>query len=135
MGNRAVIAFKDGDTPKDMCPAIYLHWNGGRDSVQAFLTVAQKLGLGHSPDYDAARLAQIIGNWFGGSTSLGVGCYGRMDTDNYDNGVYWVQNWEIVEREFQHHPEQNEYDHDELVAEIIAASRHVYPEKKDAKRA
>ena len=33
MGNRAVLEFKDQSNQ----PNIYLHWNGGRASVEAFL--------------------------------------------------------------------------------------------------
>ena len=47
MGNRAVIAFvaDDGTQDKDLCLGIYLHWNGGRDSVEGFLEYAKKQGL------------------------------------------------------------------------------------------
>ena len=36
MGNRAVISFKDEYYKKEDSPSIYLHWQGGRDSVEAF---------------------------------------------------------------------------------------------------
>jgi hypothetical protein len=39
MGNRAIITNKD----KKIC--IYLHWNGGRDSIEAFLTFCRMKGL------------------------------------------------------------------------------------------
>ena len=29
---------------------------------------------------------------------MGVGCYGNFG-DQGDNGVYWIKNWEVVERE------------------------------------
>ena len=47
MGNRAIIALVDSDfdTGDLDAPAIYLHWNGGRASVQAFLNVAKKLEI------------------------------------------------------------------------------------------
>ncbi len=35
MGNRATIIFTDGK--KSFSPAVYLHWNGGPESVYAFL--------------------------------------------------------------------------------------------------
>ena len=119
MGNRAVIAFKDEFTPKDLSPAIYLHWNGGRDSVEAFLNTAKHFEVRSDSQYGCARLAQIIGNWFGGTLSVGVGCYSELDTDNYDNGVYWVKDWKIVDREFKRHSEQKEYDIDEMTDEVI----------------
>jgi len=99
MGNRAVIAFKSEQFEKDQSPAIYLHWNGGRDSVEAFLRAGERLGIrGNDPTYCMARLTQVIGNYLGGTLSLGVGCYGNF-RDPGDNGVYWIKNWEIVERE------------------------------------
>ena len=39
MGNRAVINMVDSDV------AIYLHWNGGRDTVEPVLEVAKEYGL------------------------------------------------------------------------------------------
>ena len=41
MGNRAVIAFKSKHMEKDQSPAIYLHWNGGRDSGRSFFYAGQ----------------------------------------------------------------------------------------------
>ena len=87
MGNRAVIAF--GDKPTDT--GIYLHWNGGRASVEAFLGAAKELGVrANDGCYMPARLCQIIGNWFGGALSLGVGPLKELDCDNHDNGMYII---------------------------------------------
>lgn len=68
MGNRAHIIF-----PKARV-AIYLHWNGGLESVVTFLDYASEIGMGDD-SYGAARLCQIIGNYFGGTLSLGVEGY------------------------------------------------------------
>ena len=120
MGNRAVIAFKSEHIAKEDSPAIYLHWNGGRDSVEAYLAAAKILGIRwNDPTYCIARLTQIIGNSFGGYLSLGVGCFKNLDTNNYDNGVYWIADGEIVEREFFEGKEQNQHNYDEFVAEIV----------------
>ena len=83
MGNRAVVQFEDGT-------GIYLHWNGGPESVLAFLDAAKKLGVRTNEDYGVARLVQIIGNWFGGTLSLGVGDALRLDRNNGDNGTYII---------------------------------------------
>lgn len=97
MGNRAVIGFEGKKT------GIYLHWNGGEESVRAFLECAKTYGV-RDPvrdSYGIARLVQIIGNFFGGSLSLSVGDLEGLDCENFDNGLYMVgQNWEIVERKF-----------------------------------
>jgi hypothetical protein len=106
MGNRAVITTKN----KDM--GIYLHWNGGRDSVEAFLKYADLQGF-RRPEGDCygwARLAQVIANTFKSGLSVGVDRYERLDTDNWDNGVYIIEDWKIVGREFKRNPEQKNYD-------------------------
>lgn len=106
MGNRAVI------TTRDKQIGVYLHWNGGRDSIEAFLKYCELKGY-RTPErdnYGWARLCQIIGNYFGGELSLGIDKYERLDRDNGDNGVYIIENWKIVGREFIDWPEQNEYD-------------------------
>jgi len=93
MGNRAVIQFEDGT-------GIYLHWNGGVESVLAFLDTAKHFKL-RQDDYGQARLIQIIGNFFGGSLSLGVGKASSLDRDNFDNGTYHVnESFEIERRQY-----------------------------------
>ena len=73
---------------------IYLHWNGGAESVLAFAQAAHDLGalgrLGEHNDYPLARLVQVIGNFFGGNLSLGVDILGRLDHDNRDNGLFVI---------------------------------------------
>ena len=89
MGNRAVITFDKKPTPDSM--AIYLHWNGGPESVLAFLEAANQLNVRIGDDgYEFARVVQIIANFFGGTTSIGVGQLKTLDCDNKDNGVFIV---------------------------------------------
>jgi hypothetical protein len=101
MGNRAVIAFQEETLTMIASDTvgIYLHWNGGPDSVHAFLDAAKELGV-RPDDYGVARLCQIIGNWFGGTLSIGIGLCRTMDTDNGDNGTYVVDlknhGWKIA---------------------------------------
>jgi hypothetical protein len=120
MGNRAVITIKEKNTPKEDWQSLYLHWNGGRDTVEPLLHVAKLYELRCQEDssYAIARLSQIVGNFIQGTTSIGVGTYSQLDTDNYDNGVYVVKDWEIVDREYLHGDEQQHYNFDEMVAEI-----------------
>ena len=95
MGNRAAIR-----TTASKC-GIYLHWNGGVESVLAFLEAAKQLDV-RDPAYDdaycLARLTQIIGNFFGGTTSLGI--FGDVRLSDYaDNGIYVIgEDFKIVER-------------------------------------
>lgn len=108
MGNRAVITFNTDEN----APSIYLHWNGGRASVEAFLQAAKDLGVRQGDEaYQLARLAQIIGNYMGGTLSLGIVRYGFNDKNNGDNGVYVVgPNFKIIERIFP--PSQEHVDED-----------------------
>ena len=117
MGNRAVI------TTEEKRIGVYLPWNGGRDSVEAFLAVCKKLN--HRPPetdcYGWARLCQVIANYIGGTNSIGVDTIDRLDYNNGDNGVYIIKDWEIIGREFYDRPEQQEYQLDEMIVEIEAA--------------
>ena len=132
MGNRAVITIKEKNTPKEDWRSIYLHWNGGRDSVEPLLHVAKLYDLRcqSDPSYAIARLSQLIGNTLGGTLSLGVGTYKQLDTDNADNGVYVVENWEIVDREYHHGLEQQEYDFNKVVSEIRSVNDSIFKYKE-----
>ena len=92
-GKRCLITTK----AKDL--AIYLHWNGGIESVAPFLKYCELQG--HRPpesdSYGWARLCQVIGNYFGGTNSIGISKYHEMTEDN---GTYIIEKWRIVGREF-----------------------------------
>lgn len=98
MGNRAVIT----SVKKDL--AVYLHWNGGLESVTAFLDYCDMARF-RSPDEDCygyARLCQVIANFFG-PTGLSVGVMQYTGDRSMcemasDNGVYVVKGWKVVER-------------------------------------
>ena len=128
MGNRAVITIKEKDTPQEDWNSLYLHWNGGRDSVAPFLYVAKLYGIRCNSDssYAIARLSQLIGNTLKGTLSLGVGAYKCLDTDNGNNGVYVVKDWEIVDRLNHDGEEQSEYNFDEFVKEIREANDSIF---------
>ena len=118
MGNRAVITTEKNF--KNNGVGVYLHWNGGYDSVSAFLKYCEIKGY-RTPDTDCygwARLCQVVGNFFGGSTSLGIDTVDKLDCDNYDNGVYIIKGWEIVDRKYFDGNEQMEYDLEEMLLEI-----------------
>lgn len=101
MGNRAIIKGVGTNI------GVYVHWNGGYDSVLAFTQYCKLKGYRspeNNPAYGTARLAQVIGNFFGGSFSVGI--ENMSDTTvmtpelvqefYLDNGVYEIENWEIV---------------------------------------
>ena len=116
MGNRAILAFEDKKKRDHDSIGIYLHWNGGRDSVEGFLQVAKDYDL-RSGDYGIARLTQIIGNFIGGTLCLGVGVVKLMDSS--DNGIYWIdEHFDIVGREFAPDKEQNIYSLYDMTDEV-----------------
>ena len=121
MGNRAVITTRENFNNDGV--GVYLHWNGGRDSVQAFLTYCKMKGYREptSDNYGWARLCQVIGNFFGGSTSIGIDVCNNLDCDNWDDGTYIIDGWDIVDRKYLISSEQNEYDLYNMLCEIDEA--------------
>ena len=124
MGNRAIILNKndmlaDGKINPNQI-GVYLHWNGGRDSVSAFLMYCKLNGY-RSPSTDCygwACLCNVISNFFGDGMSLGIDIASRLDCNNYDNGVYIIDRWEIVGRLYNHGTEQANYNVDSFVLEL-----------------
>lgn len=118
MGNRAVITTESREI------GVYLHWNGGRDSVEGFLAFCKQMKF-RPPEQDCygwARLCQVIANFIGpDGLSIGIDRYEHLDTDNGNNGVYIIRDWEIIGREFFTGDEQNEYKLDEMLSEIADA--------------
>lgn len=116
MGNRAVIT-----TNKNLEEiGIYLHWNGGRDSIEAFLAYCKLKGY-RSPERDSygwTCLAGVIFNTFVTGMSSGIGVAKNLDCENWDNGVYIVKDWLIVDRMFFEGEEQLDYDLKEFILEI-----------------
>lgn len=99
MGNRAIIRGKNQKM------GVYVHWNGGCDSVKAFCDYCKLKGY-RSPEtdsYGVARLCQVIGNFFGGALSVGgivlPETLTTKEIEEYwlDNGIYEIENWEIIE--------------------------------------
>lgn len=124
MGNRAVITtapFDENDV------GIYVHWNGGRASIEGFLLAAKELGYRNMTSdrgYGLARLAQAIGLFFGADqdTNIGVGRVDKLDTNNYDNGTYLIGgNWEIVGRMYFDGEEEISAEKTRQIADKIIA--------------
>ncbi len=117
MGNRGFIR---GEEKNGV--GVYLHWNGGRDSVEGFLKYCELKGcrgFGYDTGYAVARLTQVIANFFGGTTSVGI--YPSSEEDMADdNGSYIVKGWKIVGREYPYDnfTEQDEYPLNVMLKEI-----------------
>ena len=100
MGNRAIIKAKNSDV------GVYLHWNGGINSVTAFLEYCKlkgyrNFGGEYSDGYGMARFVQVVSNFFGGSDSIGIVSNVKETVDyakGLDNGIYVVDGWDIVKR-------------------------------------
>jgi hypothetical protein len=110
MGNRAVITDKKNNYDHGL--GIYLHWNGGRDSVEAFITYCKLHKYTSISD-----LYRVIANWSHGRIGE-LGLLQDLDCDNGDNGLYIIDKWEIVDRKYFNRIEQSEYDLDEFLLDI-----------------
>ena len=121
MGNRAVITFSTANN----APAIYLHWNGGRASIEGFLTAARQLGLRHAPTPQAQTealdsMAEMLARYFF-RCEVGMNVYrlhfAGSDRDNGDNGTYLLgQDLTILAR--LHHTRGEEINREKTAAII-----------------
>jgi hypothetical protein len=123
MGNRAVITFMRGDS----APCIYLHWNGGRASVEGFLKAARHLGLrrinAQNQKQVMDNLADLIAkHFFGHDIGMTVyrETYGQADKDNWDNGLFVLGfDMHICGRAFNRGEEINPTKTQEIYESII----------------
>lgn len=100
MGNRAVVV--SHDTTKENANekiGIYLHWHGSPEDIEHVLNIAKgKIrGVDDDPQYFWARFCQIFANEIDGDSgqgnaSIGIGIVSQLDTYNFDNGVYYINN-------------------------------------------
>ena len=104
MGNRAVIAEERGGEPSAK-HGIYLHWNGGRDTVGPVLAFARDVEV----RWDESGI-ETIAALFQSIVEQGeVWPLDRLDYDNWDNGTYLVDyDLEIVGREFFREEEEQD---------------------------
>ena len=147
MGNRATVIFAKRDW-SDPSPGVYLHWDGGPESVYAFADeLLRRRAWCNTPDHAAARFAQVVGDFFddehfsGNSLglvpppkSLAPQHVAECDCGN-DNGVYvFAPNGSTyaVRRFFVHHESRtqpqivNELTPEEVADERAAAKQHDY---------
>lgn len=123
MGNRAVITTSKSKNVKNSRDiGIYILWNGGRDSVEAFLTYCKLKGYRSPSDdnYGWAHLCQVICNYFS-ENSVRIDNCRNLYCDNKDNGVYIIKGWKIVGRQYFNKTEQHAYDFNRLLLDIDLA--------------
>lgn len=122
MGNRAIITTQNDFDNNGI--GVYIHWNGGYDSVSAFLKYCELRGFRppEEDDYGWARLCQIIGNYFGGDLSIGINTLNMLPLRNCDNGVYIIEKWKIIGRRYTYgKSEQMNYNLCDMVCAINKA--------------
>ena len=101
MGNRAVIV--SYDTTKENANkkiGIYVHWYGSKNHIKIFLRKAKMRNIrtiDEDPQYFWARFIQTVTDMITlrnkeYETGVGVGIVSQLDTDNGDNGVYYIDN-------------------------------------------
>ena len=131
MGNRAVITFSTANN----APAIYLHWNGGRASVEGFLSAARQLGLRHARTPQAQtdaldQLAEMLARYY---FRCNVGMtvyrlhYAGSDRDNGDNGTYLLgQDLTILARLYHTGGEEINREKTAAIIEQITAAAPIF---------
>lgn len=133
MGNRAVITFSQSYNS----PCIYLHWNGGRASVEGFLQAARDLGVRRCNSSAEEGLvmdalaAVIARPFFGNDIGFMIyrETYGRADKDNWDNGTYLLnRDMTIGGRLFAGGSEEVNAEKTKAIYEQIMARAAVYDE-------
>ncbi len=127
MGNRAVITTAPFNKAN---VGIYVHWNGGRPSIEGFLKACKELNFrapGEDKSYAMARLTQAITCFFGSEgLSVGVDRCDKLDCDNGDNGTYLIgDDWSVAGRKFAvgEHDEVNLVSTDGIAAVIVKRIR------------
>ena len=117
MGNRAVLQLNE-------TMGMYVHWNGGLDTIKPFLDIAKEYGLKAGDAEDLKELFQL-------AFSQGeIGKLNFLDCDNDDNGVYVLdEDLNIVGRKYTRYPEQSEHNYKEMLEHIRTATVS-YAEKK-----
>lgn len=127
MGNRAVMTIKGSSV------GVYVHWNGGRASVEGFLQACKRLGYrGPEQDktYSMAGLVHVINTFMNyDGLSVGVGELGILDCDNWDNGLYIIGgDWEIVERQYKRQGDEVDAEKTQQIADSIVEKLTPKPE-------
>ena len=102
MGNRAIVIFSDKDRT-EFSPAVYLHWNGGPESVYQFLDELdrRKIRGGDDLSYQSARFVHVVADFMDQdeATGLSLGIFNGPESleaealepfQQGDNGIYVV---------------------------------------------
>ena len=125
MGNRAVMVFADEDgLINDLSPCIYLHLNGGKDSIAPLLSVSKSLGYFNNrhPGDSRNHVAALGGQWLKDGEPLDTGISREYSGWELDNGIYVVDsNGDISKRINAPSEEELEHPFVEEVEKIMKA--------------
>ena len=126
MGNRAVITTKENFENNGV--GIYVHYCGDLESIEAFLAYCKIIGARQpeDDDYGWATLSRVIGNYFGGTTSIGINTIDKLDSCNGDNGTYIIKDWQVVDRRLSYDLNKLKSDmtDDELLDRLVDLDEH-----------
>ena len=113
MSNSAIITTENGWKDKTNNIGVYLHWNGGRDSIEPFLTYCKLKGY-ISPEVGECRywvgLMHVLTNFFNGESYLEINTVDKLVDIGCDNGVYIIKDWKIVGRKMFCGEEETGYE-------------------------
>lgn len=126
MGNRAFL-YSEKIAAGQRGLGVYLHWNGGPDSVIPLIKYCKlRRFRPFSDGYGVARLCQVMGNFFGGTLSLGVEFAkpGEIDTNHTPYCI--TDNWEIKNIDDYRH---DEWPTDEQVYEFMVELNKCQPKE------
>jgi hypothetical protein len=112
MGNRANVIFSNEDETS-ISPAIYLHWNGGAESIYAFIDELNRRKIRADQNYECARFIQVVTDYMDQDSlsGLSIGVVNgpkkitikellNLPNDLSDNGIYVIyREWNKEEKE------------------------------------
>lgn len=124
MGNRAVYVSADTNCKNaNEKIGIYVHWYGGEKYINKFLEEAKKAGVRNwafDSSYFWARLCQIVTNFLTSegepTLSVGIDIVSHLDCNNWDNGVYYINDDFTVEK--QTNGEELEINYEKFISEL-----------------
>jgi hypothetical protein len=136
MGNRGVICTREAFENNGI--GIYGHWQMGMDSIKPMFAYMKLRNIsgpreGENSEYSKttgyADFVWIFGNFANsaGYSNFSIDCIGNLDCDNYDNGVYIIdEDWNIMGREHFDGEEQDSYDFKEFIYALDDAQPEYY---------
>ncbi len=105
MGNRAVILFDNSNE------SLYLQWNGGRESIEGFLRACRELFPDTKTPFERREMMySAVHRFFNdpakpeswGAPSVYRQLGRNFNMASIDNGIYYLNGWGIVGRDYPH---------------------------------